>query len=74
MSIRFEGNIFYATDGSWGDSTNLVIFDTSDWSGEDETAFEELSDEERARYADIYAEFPHLRPTNYATFLEKNLE
>lgn len=74
MSVQFGGNIFYATDGSWGDSTDLIIFDTSNWSEEDETTFAELSEDERAKYADIYAEFPHLRPTNYAAFLEENLE
>lgn len=68
MTIQFSGNIFYAADGSWGDATDLIIFDTSRWTKEDESVFAELTDSERARYANIYGEFPHLRPTTYTSF------
>lgn len=62
-------NIFYATDGSWGDATDLVIFDTSGWSEKDETVFAELSEAERASYANVYGDMPHLRPTRYAALI-----
>ena len=60
----FNGNTFYAADGSWGDATDLIIIDTSSWTDEDETAFAGLNDDQRAEYANTYGD-GHLRPTDY---------
>ena len=59
-------SIYLATDGSWGDATDLVIIDRSSWTEEDDKVFEELTDNERGAYANLYGEFPVLRPTVYA--------
>ena len=63
----FSNNTFYAVDGTWGDATDLIIFDTNEWTKEDEAVFAEFTDSERAGYANAYGVIPWLRPTLYVT-------
>ena len=64
----FSNNTFYAADGSWGDATDLIIFDTTAWTKEDETVFAEFTDSQREGDANSYGD-THLRPTDYVTTL-----
>lgn len=60
-------SLFLTGDGTWGDATDLVIIDNGQWSEEDMTVFEEMTDLARQGFADLYREFSNLRPTWYVT-------
>lgn len=44
-------SLFIAQDGSWGDATDLVIVDDTDWTANDYEIMGWFTDSERARFA-----------------------
>lgn len=43
--------MYFATDGNYGDATDIVIVDTTEWTEDDFQLIEDASDSERAEIA-----------------------
>lgn len=52
MNTAVVGNyMYFATDGNYGDATDIVIVDTAEWTDDDFQLIEDASDSERAEIA-----------------------
>ena len=48
---EYAGKTFFAMDGSYGDATEMIIVDTSMWTGDDWQEVENATDFERSDVA-----------------------
>jgi hypothetical protein len=57
MNDYRPGTLWLDTDsGTYGDARTLVLIDTTDWSAEDNDAWECMTDSERGSYGEDYVE------------------
>ena len=57
MNDYYPGTLWLDTDsGTFGDARTLVLINTTDWSAEDNDAWECMTDAERSRYGVDYVE------------------
>jgi hypothetical protein len=57
--------LYLATDGSYGDATNLVIIDVDHWTDDDYAVIDDLADSSRLDFAEAVTANPRLRPTEW---------
>jgi hypothetical protein len=66
MNDYYPGTLWLDTDtGTFGDARTLVLIDTTEWSAEDNDAWECMTDSERSRYGELVKENKAMTIPNY---------
>ena len=66
MNDYYPGTLWLDTDtGTFGDARTLVLIDTTEWSEEDNSAWECMTDAERGSYGELVKENKAMTIPNY---------
>jgi hypothetical protein len=66
MNDYYPGTLWLDTDtGTFGDARTLVLIDTTEWSAEDNDAWECMTDSERNWYGELVKENRAMTTPNY---------